>query len=146
MSGARYQRLLEWFDRVFFGGVELSVLSTPAFVAVVLTQWRYPDAAALAGLLAIAAGSLAVAVFRCGAVDVGEWPRRGELTSLPVRVGYFSLVFFVATMGVAAVAVTVGTLWLTLLGGVVQATGLAAFPTVYRTVYGDPVGTSARRV
>jgi len=137
---------LAWLEQIFFGIMELSVLSTPSFAVVAVAQQRYPDAAALAGLTAIAAGSVAIAVFRTGALNVGAWPRRSELTSLPLRVTYFSLVFFVATMGVAFAAVSLGTLWLTPLGGVVQTFGLASFPTVYRLVHGDPLQKPAHRV
>jgi len=138
--------LLGWLERVFFGGAELSVLSTPSFAVVVFAQAAYPDAAPLAGLSAIAAGSVAVAAFRADSPDVGDWPRLSELTSLPLRTTYFSVLFFVATMGVAHVAVAAGTLLLTPLGGVVQAAGLAAFPSVYRAVHGDPVRKPAQRV
>lgn len=138
-------RLLAWLDRIFFGGMEFSFLSSPAFAIVAILQQRYPDAAALSGLLAIAGGAVGVAVFRSGYVDVGDWPRRAELASLPLRVVYFSLVFFMATMGVAVVVVSTGSWWLTLLGAVVQVLGLAAFPTVYRTIYGDPVQKPAHR-
>ncbi|MEF8852508.1 MAG: hypothetical protein V5A44_09870 [Haloarculaceae archaeon] len=138
--------LLAWLERVFFGGAELSVLSTPSFAVVVFAQTAYPDAAPLAGLAAIAAGSVGIAAFRADRPDVGDWPRRSELTSLPLRVGYFSALFFVATIGVAHAAVSAGTLWITPLGGVVQAAGLAAFPTVYRAVYGEPVRKPAHRV
>jgi hypothetical protein len=141
-----YSRLLAWLEQVFFGGMELSVLSTPAFVAVLVLQQRYPDASALAGLTAIGAGSVTVAALRAGAVDTGDWPRRSELTSLPLRVGYFSAVFLAATVGVAAVAVSLGAMWLTLFGGVVQALGLAAFPMAYAFVHGDPLQKPARRV
>jgi hypothetical protein len=141
-----YRRFLAALEQVFFGGMELAGLSSPAFLAVLVLQQRYPDASALAGLTAIAAGSVTLAALRSGTVDTGEWPRRSELTSLPLRVGYFSLVFLVATMGVAAFAVAAGTLWLTLLGGVVQAGGLAAFPTAYARVHGEPLKKPARRV
>jgi len=137
--------LLAWLDRVFFGGMEFSFLSSPAFAVVAVLQERYPDAAALAGLSAIVAGALAIAVFRSGTVDVGDWPRRAELSSLPLRFGYFSLVFFAATMGVAVLVVSTGAWWLTLLGAVVEVFGLAAFPTAYRTVYGDPLQKPAQR-
>ena len=141
-----YRRLLAGLEQVFFGGMELAGLSTPSFVAVLVLQQRYPDASALAGLTAIAAGSVALAAFRTRTVDAGAWPRRAELTSLPLRVGYFSALFLAATIGVAALAVSVGTLWLTLLGGVVQVTGLAVFPTAYALVHGDPLGKPAQRV
>jgi hypothetical protein len=140
------RRLFAWLERVFFGGAELSVLSTPGFAVVVFAQTAYPDAAPLAGLTAIAAGSVGLAAFRAGALDVGEWPRLSELTSLPLRAAYFSVLFFVATIGVAHAAVSAGTLWLTPLGGVVQVAGLAAFPTVYSAVYGEPVRKPAQRV
>ncbi len=138
--------LLQWLERVFFGGMELSFLSTPAFAVVVFLQQLYPDAASLSGLFAIGAGSVAIAAFRGGSVDTGAWPRRSELSSMPLRVGYFSVLFFAASMGVALVVVTLDSWWLTLLGAVVQVAGLAAFPSVYRAVHGDPLKRPARRV
>ena len=138
--------LLAWLEGVFFGVMELSFLSTPAFAVVALLQSRYPDAVSLSGLAAIGAGSVALAAFRSGRVDVGAWPRRAELSSIPLRIGYFSVVFLMASMGVALVVVTLGSWWLALLGGVVQAAGLAAFPTAYRAVHGEPVGDTALRV
>lgn len=138
--------LSEWLEAVFFGGIELSVLSTPTFAALIFLQALYPDAISLAGLTAIGAGSVALAAFRTGAVDVGRWPRRAELTSLPLRVIHFSLLFLLATMGVAIVAVSAGSLWLTPLGGVVEVVGLATFPTLYGRVYGDPVVNPVERV
>jgi hypothetical protein len=135
-----------WLERIFFGGMELSFLSTPSFAVVAMLQEHYPDAASLAGLLAIGTGSVAIAVFRSERIDVGSWPRRAELTSMPLRVIYFSLVFFAATMGVAVVVVSTGAWWLVLLGAVVQALGLAAFPTVYRSVHGDPLQKPARQM
>lgn len=136
----------DWLEAVFFGGIELSALSSPTFAALIFLQELYPDAVSLAGLTAIGAGSVALAAFRSGAVDVGRWPRRSELTSLPLRVTHFSLLFLAATMGVAVVAVSAGSLWLTLLGGVVEAAGLATFPTLYGRVYGEPVVNPAERV
>lgn len=138
--------VLGWLERIFFGGMELSVLSTPAFAAVLVVQTRYPDAVPLAGLTAIAAGSLAIALFRAQAIDVGAWPRPSELTSLPLRVTYFSVLFVLASVGVAAGAVAVGSWGLTAMGGVVQAAGLAAFPTVYRRVHGTPQRNPASRL
>ena len=138
--------LLARLEEVFFGVMELSFLSTPAFAVVALLQSRYPDAVSLSGLAAIGAGSVALAAFRSGRIDVGAWPRRAELSSIPLRFGHFSAVYLTATMGVALVVVTLGSWWLTLLGGVVQAVGLAAFPTVYRAVHGEPVGDTALRV
>ncbi|MFO8114881.1 MAG: hypothetical protein R6U01_05885 [Halorubrum sp.] len=140
-----YTRFFDWLEGIFFGGMELSFLSSPGFAVVVVFQNVYPDAVALAGLLAIGTGSIALAEFRNRTVDVGAWPRRSELTSLPLRVGYFSLLFVASSMGVAAVVVAVGNWWLTLLGAVVQVGGLAAFPAAYRLVYGEPLGDSALR-
>lgn len=138
--------LRDWLERVFFGGAELSVLSTPSFAVVLFAQEPYPDAVPLAGLFAIVAGSIAIAAFRADSPDVGDWPRRSELTSMPLRVLYFSLVFFAASMGVAVVAVSLGALWLTPIGAVVQALGLAAFPTAYHSVYGEPVRKPTQRI
>ncbi|MWV63956.1 hypothetical protein GRS48_03830 [Halorubrum sp. JWXQ-INN 858] len=136
-----------WVERYFFGGIELTVLSTPAFVPVVLFQFHYPDAVPLAGIAAIGAGSLALALFRARAVDVGRWPRLGEFASVPLRAAYFSALFLAATFGVAAVATAAGSLGLAFLGGgVVQVVGLAAFPTVYRAVHGEPTRHPSQRV
>jgi hypothetical protein len=131
---------------VFFGGAELSVLSTPSFAVVVFAQILYPDAVPLAGMTAIVSGSIAIAAFRADSPNVGEWPRRSELTSMPLRVTYFSVVFFLASMGVGHVAVTLDALWLTPLGGVVQVAGLMAFPTTYHAVHGEPVQKPVQRV
>ncbi len=141
-----YARFLDWLEQIFFAGMELSFLSSPAFALVVVFQEVYPDAVPLSGLFAIGAGSVALAEFRLGRIDVGAWPRRSELTSLPLRVGYFSLVFLASTMGVATVVVAAGTWWLTPLGAVVQVVGLAGFPTAYRSLHGEPLGDSALRV
>lgn len=138
--------LRAWLENVFFGGAELSVLSTPSFAVVVFSQILYPDAVPLAGLSAIVFGSIALAAFRAGSPDVGEWPRRSEFSSIPLRVAYFSLLFFVATMGVGYLAVSVGTLAITPLGAIVEVVGLAAFPTAYHAVYGEPVTKPAHRV
>jgi len=59
--------------------------------------------------------------------------------TLPLRVGYFSALFLLATVGIAVAATAAGSLWLALLGGVVQPLGLAAFPSVYRAVHGEPL-------
>ncbi|QSG04149.1 hypothetical protein [Natranaeroarchaeum sulfidigenes] len=138
--------LFGWLEEIFYAGVELSVLGTPGFLAVFLTQHRYPDAVPLAGLTALAVGYLALAVFRQRTIDTGKWPRRGELTSAPLRFTYFSVLFFLAAYGVGAAAMTLGSYWYTLFGGVVIALGLAAFPTVYRLVHGDPTTKPAEMV
>lgn len=135
-------------ELMFFGGAELSVLSTPSFAVVFFAQMVYsdPNVVPLAGLTAIFFGSAALGAFRARRPDVGKWPRRSEMSSIPLRVVYFSTVFFLASMGVAYVAVSLDTLWVTPLGGVVQVAGLAAFPTAYRSVYGDPVRKPSIRV
>ncbi|MFW5949746.1 MAG: hypothetical protein ACOCR6_00135 [archaeon] len=135
-----------WLERVFFGLAELSALSTPGYTVVVLAQKPYPDAVPIAGLLAIIAGSISLASFRAGSPSVGDWPRRGELTSMPFRIVFFSLVFVAASLGVAVVSVALGTLWITLFGSVVQVFGMAVFPTVYHAIYGQPVRNPAQRV
>ncbi|AUX07850.1 hypothetical protein AArcSl_0195 [Halalkaliarchaeum desulfuricum] len=144
-------RLTYWSDMLFFAGVEFSVLSTPAFLPAFLAQARYPDLVPLAGLSAIALGVLSLAIFRSRRIDVGEWPRRGELSSVPFRLVYFSALFAVATLGIASVAVstfdTAGAfLFAMVAGGTVEVAGLAAFPRAYRALYGSPTTKPARRV
>lgn len=136
-----------WLEEIFYGGMELSALSTPAFTFLVVLQNLYPDAIPIAGLAAIGTGSVAIAAYRNDVVDVGPWPRRSEFTSLPLRMAYFSLLFFAATIGVAVVAVAVGSWGVAFLGGaLVEAIGLAGFPTAYRLLYGSPVRKPAERV
>lgn len=138
--------ILGWLERIFYGGMEMAFLSTPAFAVVFALQSIDPDAISLSGLFAIAAGSAAIAIFRAGVIDVGDWPRRGELSTIPVRAGYFSLVFFVSTMGVATIVIALESWWYAPLGGAVQIAGLALFPTVYRSVHGEPVRKPTQRV
>lgn len=138
--------VLGWLEQVFFGGMELSVLSTPTFTVLIVAQEVYPDAVPISGLLAIGMGSIAIAVFRNKAIDVGTWPRRSELSSLPLRVVYFSVVFFLATMGISYLTHTVGSFLLTPLGGVVQVVGMGLFPTAYQLVHGDPILKPAQQV
>ena len=127
-------------ERVFFGGAELAVLSTPAFIIVLVSQSQYPDAIPIAGLFALAAGSTSLALFRAGVVDVGSWPRRGELVTLPLRTIHFSLVFLTASVAVGILSVdVVGSLWITPAGAAVQGVGMAVFPTVYNAIHGEPL-------
>lgn len=132
--------VVRWLERVFFGGAELAVLSTPAFMIALVSQSQYPDAIPIAGLFALAAGSTSLALFRVGVIDVGSWPRRGELVTLPLRTIHFSLVFLTASVAVGIFAVdVVGSLWITPVGAVVQAIGIAVFPTVYSAIHGEPL-------
>ncbi len=136
-----------WVERYFFAGIEITVLSTPAFVPVVFLQFHYPDAVPLAGLAALAAGSFSLMLFRARAIDLGAWPRLGELSSVPLRVVYFSAAFLAATFGVAAVATEMGSLALAFVGGaIVQTAALAGFPAVYRAIYGEPARHPSQRV
>ena len=140
-----------WSNAVFYAGVELSTLSVPAFVPALFAQNVYPDAVPLAGLSAIVVGTLALALFRSRRIDVGSWPRRGEFSSLPFRVLYFSTVFVIATIGVAFVAVSTFETGMSFLvamvaGGIVEAVGLAAFPRAYRALFGAPPSTAAERM
>ncbi|GAA0521968.1 hypothetical protein SAMN04488066_10532 [Halorubrum aquaticum] len=141
-EGASY-----WTERLFFAGIELTVLASPALVLGLVFQSAYPDALPTAGIGAVVLGSPALALFRTRAVDAGEWPRLGEVKSVPLRVAYFSALYLLATLGVAATTTAVsGPLPLAFLGGgVVQVLGLAAFPTAYRAVHGEPVRRRSRR-
>ena len=126
-----------WVERYFYAGIEITVLSTPAFVPVVLFQHFYPNAIPIAGLTALIVGSFSLTLFRAQAVDFGPWPRLGELSSVPLRATYFSATFLVATFGVGAVAAWVGSLIVAPLGGLLVPTvAYAAFPRVYRIVHG----------
>ena len=138
--------VLDWLERIFFAGVELSVLGTPGYLAVFLLQNQHPDAIPMAGLTALAVGCLSIAVFRHRTIDVGKWPRRGELSSAPLRVVYFSTLFFLASWGVGTAAMAIGSYWYTLGGGVAIALGMAAFPTVYRLIHGDPATKPAEMI
>ncbi|SNR37505.1 hypothetical protein [Halorubrum vacuolatum] len=126
-----------WVERYFYAGIEITALSTPAFVPVVLFQHLYPDAIPLAGLAALIVGSFSLAVLRAQAIDLGPWPRLGELSSVPLRATYFSATFLAATFGVAAVAAAIGSLLVAFFGGIIVPTiAYAAFPRVYRAIHG----------
>ncbi|WP_281194501.1 hypothetical protein [Halorubrum sp. F4] len=141
-EGASY-----WVERFFFAGIELAVLASPALVLSLVLQAVFPDAVPLAGIAALVGGSVALTLFRTRAVDAGEWPRLGEVKSAPLWIAYVSATYLVATVGVAAAVTALsGPLPLAFVGGgVVQTLGLAAFPTVYRAVHGEPVRRRSRR-
>ncbi|MFC5279552.1 hypothetical protein ACFPM1_12410 [Halorubrum rubrum] len=141
-EGASY-----WTERLFFAGIELTVLASPALVLGLVLQSAFPDALPTAGIGAVVVGSLALTLFRTRVVDAGEWPRLGEVGSAPLRITYFSASYLAATLGVAAAVTALsGPLPLAFVGGgIVQTLGIAAFPTVYRAVHGEPVRRRSRR-
>lgn len=90
-----------WLDHVFFAGLELSILSIPALVALFLAAPKGPIS--LAGLTAVAAATGAAATFRGGWVETGEWPRAGDPYTVPLRSAYYSATIAAAgSLGAAA--------------------------------------------
>lgn len=127
------QRLERWLEFVFYSGVELSVLGSPALLVLLYRPFYDVDANAIAGLSTIVFGTCWLALFRGGYLPAGEYPRLGDLDSVPLRGLYLSLTVLVATwIGafgwqlfgtlVAAVVLPIGCTWL----------ALAAFPFVWR--------------
>lgn len=122
-----------WLEFVFYSGVELSVLSSPALLVLLYRPVYNIDASSIAGLSVIAFGTLWLALFRGGYLPAGDYPRVGDFESLPLRIGYYSAtVFGSAWVGgfgsqlfdslVAAALLPIGATWL----------AFAVFPFVWR--------------
>ena len=126
-------RVERWLEYVFYSGVELAVLASPALLVLLYWPAYDIDASSIAGLSAIAFGTAWLALFRGGSLPVGEFPRLGDFGSLPLRLGYYSATVFAATwlggLGwqlsgslAAAALVPIGATWL----------AFASFPRLYR--------------
>jgi len=89
----RFERFLEY---VFYSGVELSVLGSPALLVLLYWPVYDLDASSMAGLSTIVFGTLWLALFR-GYLPVGDYPRFGHFKSVPLRVGYYSATIYAAT-------------------------------------------------
>ncbi|WP_276279153.1 hypothetical protein [Halorussus caseinilyticus] len=96
----------EWLDSVFFAGLEISVLSIPALVALLYATPRGP--VSLAALTAIAVSTCAAATLRGGWVELGDWPRPGDPYTVPARSAYYSATIAVASYLGAAAHVALG--------------------------------------
>lgn len=126
----RFERFLEF---VFYSGVELSVLGSPALLVLLYWPVYDIDPSSMAGLSTIAFGTLWLAVFRGGYLPVDEYPRFGHVNSVPLRVSYYSATIYAATwLGAfgwlvsgslaAAFFLPIGATWL----------AFAAFPKLWR--------------
>lgn len=94
------RRIDRWLEYVFYSGTELSALSSPALTYLLFGAPFSRDGVSVGGLVAIAVGTLALAVFRGNYVDVGEFPAIGGLGSLPFRIVYYNLLLgTVVTLG-----------------------------------------------
>lgn len=79
--------LERWLDHVFFAFLEVSVLTLP--VLLILTGVPDQDTVSLSALSALASAVFGVASFRGRYIDVGRWPRPGDLVTIPVRSAYY---------------------------------------------------------
>lgn len=118
-----------WLDHVFFAGLEISILSIPALVALFLAAPKGPIS--LAGLTAVAAATCATATFRGGWVETGEWPRAGDPYTFPLRSAYYSATVAGAGYFGAVAHVRTGTPGVgVLVATVVSVAAMAALPRV----------------
>jgi len=127
------QRLERWLEFVFYSGVELSVLGSPALLVLLYWPVYDLDASSIAGLTTIIFGTLWLAMFRGGYLPARDYPRLGDFSSVPLRILYYSLTIYAAawlgafgwqlfgTLAVAAM-LPIGATWL----------AFAAFPLVWR--------------
>ncbi len=126
----RFERFLEF---VFYSGVELSVLGSPALLVLLYWPVYDIDPSSMAGLSTIIFGTLWLALFRGGYLPVGDYPRFGHFNSVPLRIGYYSATIYATTWlgafgwrlsGSLAVAffLPIGATWL----------AFAAFPKLWR--------------
>jgi hypothetical protein len=90
-------RLDRFLDYLFFGALEVCVLTLPVLLALLVAT--PPAAVSLSAMTALGAGSLTVAILRGGYVGDRDWPRPGEIGSLPGRSAYYSLVVGGSTYG-----------------------------------------------
>ena len=128
-------RVERWLEYVFYSGVELAVLASPALLVLLYWPAYDIDASSIAGLSTIAFGTAWLALFRGGYLPVGDYPRFGDFGSLPLRLGYYSSTVFAATwlggLGwqlsgslAAAALLPIGATWL----------AFAAFPRLHRSL------------
>lgn len=100
VAASAIRRIDRWLEYVFYSGVELSALSTPALTFLLFGAPFSRDGVSIGGLVAVAMGTFALAVFRGNYVDVGEFPAIGGLTNLPFRIAYYNLLLgSVVTLG-----------------------------------------------
>lgn len=127
------QRIERWLEFVFYSGVELSVLGSPALLILLYFPFYDIDANAIAGLSTIMFGTLWLAMFRGGYLPARDYPRLGNFSSVPLRTVYYSATVLGATwlgafgwqvFGTLAVGflLPIGVTWL----------AFAAFPFVWR--------------
>ncbi len=127
------QRIERWLEFVFYSGVELSVLGSPALLILLYFPLYDIDANAMAGLSTITFGTLWLAMFRGGYLPARDYPRLGDFNSVPLRIGYFSATILGATwLGAfgwqlfetlaVALLLPIGVTWL----------AFAAFPFLWR--------------
>jgi hypothetical protein len=119
--------LERWLDHVFFAGLELSMLSIPALLALLAAS--PPGPIALAALTAVGVSTCAVGTVRGPWVDLGEWPAPGDLTTMPLRSAYYSATIATGAYAGAAAHVAVGVpLAGIAVSSLVSVTSMAALP------------------
>jgi hypothetical protein len=117
-------RLDRFLDHLFFGALEVCVLSIP--VLLMLLVATPPEAVSLSAMTSLSAASLTVALLRGGYVGSADWPRPGEVGSFPGRAAYYGLVVGGGTyVGVQAQLLT-DAFWTGVLVPAVVVVGLVA--------------------
>jgi hypothetical protein len=102
-------RIDRFLDHLFFGGVELCVLSTPVLLLLLLATPA--DAVSLSALTTLVAGSTTLAVLRGGYLGSRDWPRVGEVGSFPGRSAYYGAVVGGGTYAGVQVQLLSGAFW-----------------------------------
>ncbi|WP_224335484.1 hypothetical protein [Haloprofundus halobius] len=127
-------RFERWFDFVFFAGMEVSFLALPVLVLLLGVRPIGPvSAAALASLstTVFAAGS-----FRGRYLDVGAWPRVGQIRTMPVRSAYYGGVVGIGTYLGTEAYLRTGVGWaVVVVPAVLSVVALAALPRVLDALF-----------
>ncbi|WP_232819753.1 hypothetical protein [Haloprofundus halophilus] len=120
-------RFERWLGFVFFAAMEVSFLTLPVLVLLLGVRPAGPVSAAALASLSIAV--VAVGSFRGRYLDVGAWPRVGQVRTMPIRSAYYGGAVAAGTLLGTELYLRTGVGWLGVFAPVVFVLlALAAFP------------------
>ncbi|WP_224268818.1 hypothetical protein [Haloprofundus salinisoli] len=127
-------RFERWLDFVFFAAMEVSFLSLP--VLVLLLGVRPAGPVSAAALTSLSTTVVAVGSFRGRTLDVGAWPRVGQLRTMPIRSAYYGAVIGGGTHLGTVVHLETGVGWaVVVVPALLSVLALAALPRALDTLF-----------